>query len=482
MTIELKYQTMQRLAAIVLGLCLIAVAMVWSQQVIAPAQAADVRYPPPLLGAGKHKKLVRLGLNKSMVVRLPRAARDVLVSNPKKVDAVIRAARTSYLIGLEVGQTNVFYFDAAGRQIMNLEILVERDLDVLRAMYRRLLPDSTIKVEAINDNIVLTGTVANAAQSKRAADIAQRLAGKAEKVLNMMAIAGKEQVLLRVSVVEMQRTVLKQLGVDLTSMLNISKAVLDLKTVNPFTLFGAPLSGTRLITGYSGNNVDVSTTIRAMERNGLLRTLAEPTLTAISGEAAKFLAGGEFPVPASRDRDGNVTVEFKPFGVGLAFTPVVMTEGRISLKISTEVSELTTDGAFTLNDNTSSALTIPALKVRRAETTVEMPSGGSLVMAGLIQENTKQSLNGVPGIKDVPILGALFRSRDFQTSETELVVIVTPYVVNAVARKKLLRPDHRFSPATDTQTILLGRLNKVYGAQGRGRLNGQYHGNFGFVE
>jgi pilus assembly protein CpaC len=173
-------------------------------------------------------------------------------------------------------------------------------------------------------------------------------------------------------------------------------------------------------------------------------------------------------------------VTFKPFGVGLAFTPVVLSEGRISLKISTEVSELTADGAITIGVG-AGALAIPALKVRRAETTVEMSSGGSLVLAGLIQESTKQSLNSVPGLKDVPILGALFRSRDFQNSETELVVIVTPYLVNQVAGKKLVRPDHNFAQPNDLQTSLLGYLNKVYGPPGRRGPKGTYRGDIGFI-
>lgn len=433
------------------------------------------------VSAHETKRRIIIGLDKSVIVHLPRAARDVLVSNPKKLGAVVRSANMSYLIGKEIGQTNVFYFDAAGRQILSLEVRIERDLAGLKSMYRRLLPSSKIGVEAINDTVVITGSVANASQSKQAADIAQRLVGKPEQVLNMLSIRGKEQVLLRVRIVEMQRTTLKQLGVDLSATFDIGAKAFNLATVNPFSLLGTTLSNTLFAGGYQKGDTSVAAVVRAMERNGLLRTLAEPTLTAISGESAKFLAGGEFPVPAGRDRDGNITIEFKPFGVGLAFTPVVLSEGRISMKISTEVSELTTDGAFTVAGSTSAALTIPALKVRRAETTVELPSGGSLVMAGLIQENTKQNLNGVPGVKDLPVLGSLFRSRDYQSSESELVVIVTPYMVNPVARKKLVGPDHKFKQPHDINTFLLGHLNKVYGASGRHAPRGAYRGNIGFI-
>jgi pilus assembly protein CpaC len=240
---------------------------------------------------------------------------------------------------------------------------------------------------------------------------------------------------------------------------------------------GTNIAGTSL--GFSATNLcmpkpnNVQSTLKALERVGLVHTLAEPNLTAISGEAAKFLAGGEFPVPASRDRDGNITVEFKQFGVGLSFTPVVLSKGRISLQISTEVSELTNTGALTLagatttdtNGNTivQQGLTLPALAVRRAQTTVELPSGGSLAIGGLIQQQMKQNLDAFPGVKDLPVLGALFRSRDFQNNESELVVTVSAYLVNPVAPTQLARPDDGYVVPTDLETMLLGRLNAVYG-------------------
>ena len=441
----------------------------------APASAADLDLYVDDIGS---KRYVKLGLGKSMVVRLPRAARDVLVSDPEKVDAVTRTSKKTYLIGKKVGQTNAFFFDSEGREILNLEIQVERDLAILKRMLRKIIPGNGIRLESVNDNVILTGTVSSASQSKRASDLAAKFAGKPEQVLNMLSIAGKEQVALKVSVVEMQRTVLKQLGIDLATRFDISRTVVNLATVNPFTL-GLP-GGLGAAAAYSKGGTIVSSTLRAMERNGLLRTLAEPTLTAVSGEPAKFLAGGEFPVPVAGDND-TVTIEYKPFGVGLGFTPVVLSEGRISLKVSTEVSELSTDNAFQLRSSKSPALTIPSLVTRRAETVVEMPSGGSLVMAGLIKDRAKQQLNGVPGVKDVPILGALFRSRDFSRDETELVVIVTPYIVKPVAGNKLTRPDQGLNFPRDAKAVLFGRLNKVYGASGRPLPEGAYHGSYGFI-
>src|SRR6185437_6280770 len=245
-------------------------------------------------------------------------------------------------------------------------------------------------------------------------------------------------------------------------------AVLNFNNSNPFPGVGQSLfSSNAASLAYKG----VTSTLRAMERAGIIRTLAEPNLTAISGETANFLAGGEFPIPAGftcdpTTRNCQTQIQFKKFGVGLNFTPVVMSEGRISLKVLTEVSELSNDNALTLTQAVSSSdtqtLTIPSIKTRRAETTVEIPSGGTLAMAGMIQEQTKQQLNGIPGLMNLPVLGALFKSRDFVNRQSELVVMVTPYVVHAVAQKDLARPDDGFADASDATTSLLGRFNRLY--------------------
>ncbi len=444
-------------------------------------------------GSSTASRSLTLGLSKAVIIELPVAASDVLVSNPAIVDAVIRTSRRTYLIGMEVGQTNAFFFNARGEQILNLEIRVERDLAALDDMLSRFLPNGRIEVEAINNHIVLSGSVPSSSQSAQARDIAARFAGDPDSVLNMLAVESKEQVMLRVTVAEMQRSLIKQLGIDLTSRVDFGSFLLNLATTNAFSLQGAALGGlTSAPTGSpSTGGTDISTAIRAMERTGLLRTLAEPNLTAISGESASFLAGGEFPVPTSQDRNGNVILEFKPFGVGLGFTPVVLSEGRISLKISTEVSELTTEGSFVFqgtstidvngNTTTRNGVTVPALRVRRADTTVELPSGGSMVMAGLLSETTKQNIDGIPGIKDVPVLGPLFRSRDFQDNETELVVIVTPYLVDATSRDELVLPTDGYAPASDMDTFLMGRLNATYGVGADAEANGTLQGPVGFV-
>jgi hypothetical protein len=226
--------------------------------------------------------------------------------------------------------------------------------------------------------------------------------------------------------------------------------------------------------GYSSGSTRISHALRAMERAGLIRTLAEPNLTAVSGESANFLAGGEFPVPLV-DSDGKLTVSFKKFGVGLAFTPVVMTEGRISLKIDTEVSELTNEGAVVLSN-----ISIPALKTRQARSTVELPSGGSLAIAGLLSDSTRQNIDGFPGLKDVPVLGTMFRSRDYIKQETELVVIVTPYMVRPTARQNLARPDDGLAAASDLKATFLGHINRIYG-RGRELPPGGLKGDYGFI-
>jgi pilus assembly protein CpaC len=217
----------------------------------------------------------------------------------------------------------------------------------------------------------------------------------------------------------------------------------------------------------------------------VIRTLAEPNLTAISGEMANFLAGGEFPIPAGYTCDPltrvcQLGIEFKKFGVGLNFTPVVMSEGRISLRVLTEVSELSSEGALTISQG-SGNVTIPSIKTRRAETTVELPSGGSLAMAGMIQEQTKQHINGLPGLMQLPVLGTLFKSRDYINRQTELMVLVTPYVVRAVAQRELSRPDDGYVDATDPASVLLGRFNRIYGAAGRADPRGSYRGSYGFI-
>lgn len=447
-----------------------------------PLLAADYRNHGnvPISEENFDPEVVTLGLNKSIVIDLPRAAKDVLVSNPAKADAIMRTPYRAYIIGQEVGQTNIFFFDDAGNQIMSLELVIERDMAALRSMMRRLIPDGNITVEAINENVILSGTVRSQGEAGRAADIASRFAGDPEKVMNMISVEGKDQVMLKVTIAEVERSVAKQFGVDLNAAIQSGTATFNLITQNPFSVTGAAISGSQVSGTFTSGGNTIGAVVRALEQQGLLKTLAEPTLSAVSGENASFLAGGEFPIPVASDVNG-ITVEYKPFGVGLAFTPVVLSEGRVSLRVKTEVSETTTDGAFAIgNGSTTAALSIPGLKVRRAETTIEMSSGSSLVIAGLINEETRQSLNGIPGAKDLPIIGSLFRSTETNNTETELVVIITPYTVEPVHRDQLALPIDGLSQPRDIKTVLFGRLNEVYGVTGS-QPPGTYQGDAGFI-
>ncbi len=432
-------------------------------------------------------QFIPLGVGKSVVIDLPRDAKDVLVADPKIANAVVRTSRRAYLIGVALGQTNVFFFDAEGRQIAGFDIAVTRDLQGMRTALKRLLPDSDIKVDGMADGVMISGSVGSPSESQQAYDLAVRLAGDVTKVVNAISVRGRDQVMLKVTVAEVQRDVIKQLGIDLSGALTRGTTVLDFNNANPFPVLGQALVNSNTVTGTWNA---VSATLRAMERAGIIRTLAEPNLTAISGETANFLAGGEFPIPAGftcdpTTRNCQTQIQFKKFGVGLNFTPVVLSEGRISLKVLTEVSELSNENALTLVQSISSSqtttLTIPSIKTRRAETTVEIPSGGALAMAGMIQEQTKQQINGMPGLMNVPVLGQLFKSRDYINRQSELVVIVTPYIVRAVAQKDLSKPDDGFADASDMSSSLLGRLNRLYGTPGATNPQQTYRGNYGFI-
>ena len=427
----------------------------------------------------KAAQFIPLGLSKSIVVDLPGDIKDVLVADPLIANAVVRTSRRAYIIGVKVGQTNIYFFDAEGKQLMAFDIAVTRDLNGIRTALKRAMPDNDIAIEGLADGLMLTGSVASQAESQQAYDLASRLAGDGNKVVNGISVRGRDQVMLKVTVAEIRRDIIKQLGVDLSGSVTNGQAVLNFNNANPFTVNQPLVSNNGIELNYRG----VRATLRAMERAGVVRTLAEPTLTAISGESANFLAGGEFPVVAGvscsppGSNQCQATVEFKKFGVGLSFTPVVLSEGRISLKVLTEVSELSTEGAIV-----TAGITVPSLTVRRADSSVEIPSGGSLVMAGMIADQTKQQLNGIPGVMNLPVLGALFKSRDYTNRQTELVVMVTPYIVRAVAQKDLAKPDDGYADASDPATSLMGRFNRLYGTPGQDNPRDKgYRGNVGFI-
>lgn len=462
----------------------------------ASAQASEAAAPAMAAGMAAQSAVVRVNLTggaasqalnlptgKSAIVELPVDVRDVLVTNPGVADAMLRSPRRIFILGLKSGTTDAVFFDSAGRRILSLDIRVDQDPAAVAQTINRIVPGSRVQVDSMNDSLILSGQVANLADADKAIQIARAAVDKPELVINMLSIAGKDQVMLKVRIVEMQRNVVKQLGVNLNAVLGeLGNAQFLLGTTSTFAINGALLGGGSAQLREIGGKYQGDATLRAFERVGLVRTLAEPTLSAVSGEAAKFLAGGEFPIPVAQDSDGAVTVEFKPFGVGLGFTPVVLSSGRISLKVSTEVSELTSQGAFSLSTpGTSAALTIPALTVRRAETAVELPSGGSMMIAGLLQEKTKQNIDSLPGMTTLPVLGALFRSRDYLAGETELVILVTPYIVEAVNPNRLQTPADGLRIADDPSTVLMGSLIKAYNANPQAQSGRSYQGPHGYV-
>ncbi len=520
---------------------------------LAPAPFALAQTIPNGMGTSITKpgdqavsRRVTLGVDKSMIVDLEAPAADVVISNPEIADAVVQTAQRIIFRGIKFGQTNALIFDRAGNTLLDLNISVETDLAALEETISRHIPDARVKIESFNGSVILTGMVDNLSQSDQVSRLVKAYfpaaAGGSElQIVNMLNVNAADQVLLEVRIVEMQRSVIKQLGINLSGATSFGElanqtlqqvfqgglplffdpdsgeynttgqgtAVEMLQPSAPstnmisggsstgFNVQGQALGGLSLETGYTNYNngrlqSSIGAAIDAMERVGIVRTLAEPNIVAMSGESAKFLAGGEFPVPVGQNQNGQITVEFKQYGVGLGFTPVVLSEGRISLKVSTEVSELTSQGGFqgaaqTFTDadgNTTiiQGATLPALSVRRAESVVELPSGGSMMMAGLISVKDRQTIDQLPGLKKLPILGSLFQSRDFLSEETELVVMVTPYLVGAANKADMKTPADGYANASDAKTIFFGKLNETYGRDGAPIKPDEYRAPVGFLE
>lgn len=481
-----------------------------------------------LSGPSAPVRTLSLPKGKSAVIDLPTEAANVLVSDPKVADVVSMTRRHYSVLGVGSGQTDAAFLDASGREILRLNIRVDQDVAALGDTLNRLLPGSSIHVEPVNDSIVLTGEVQNASAANQAVRLASAFVAKPEQVVNMLAVAESEQVMLKVRIVEVNRTVVKQLGVNLNALVGqAGSAQFTFANAATWGVNGSLLGG--LTSGFQGDSTQtpevmlydpatnaydipsvnrqssVATTqttsgsrglnkgsaiLNAFERAGLVRSLAEPDLVAISGEAGHFLVGGEFPVPVGQDNTGKVTIDYKQYGVGLGYTPIVMSKGRISLKISAEVSELSNTGGFTLSNTSTSStgtttsapsLVIPGLNVRRVESTVELPSGQSLMIAGLLQSNAKQTIDSLPGVMNLPILGSLFHSRDYLNNETELVVIVTPYLVKPVNPNQIQTPADGLQLASDLETTFMGRLNKSFGKPAAPPKGAAYQGPIGYV-
>ncbi len=475
-----------------------------------PAHAASKNYIKISSNAIGQTQAIKVGLNKSMVIDLPADAHDILVANPDVADAITRTSRRIYVFAKQVGETNVFIFDKAGNQLLSLDLAIERDVAGLEAYIEKYIRGADVKVEIVNDNIILTGTVPTPQASAKAVQLAQIFVKGGEAttptdtasssgsgtvfnfndeptresaIVNLLSIDGEDQVTLKVTIAEIQRTVVKQLGIDLSGALSAGGMSTNIFTDSPFAL-GKVGSSSQMTTNYSNGGTSIGGVMRALSQAGVMRTLAEPSLTAISGEAASFSVGGEYQISTGKEETNEgVKYEFKEisYGIDLNFKPVVLGPGRISLQIQTEVSEPTSEGSHATPRGGVGAVSNPGVRRRKAETTVELPSGGSMVIAGLIKDDVRQTVAGFPGLSKLPVIGTLFRSRDFQRYESELVIIVTPYLVKPVARQALARPDDNFNAAADGASFLLGRVNRIYGTKEGNLPAGRYRGNPGFI-
>ncbi len=460
----------------------ISAALIGCFLILAPAAAGLAQQAPrpsPAPSAALDLPTVLdLQINKARAIDLPRSVSRVVIGNEAIAD--IQLDRTmldkAFIMARAVGSTNVFFMNAKGRILHQMEVRVTFDHQVIERALRQLIKGGTIKVRVMRDTVFLTGKVRSAADSAKALSIARRFAPGDDNIINMLTVQGAQQVLLKVRVAEISRTIRKSLAVDQTVSQTLSgdKSIV-FSTAGVFPPTETAYATGTIITQLTGLG---PTTFRVLEKQGLVKTLAEPTLTALSGETATFLSGGETPVPIGRDTEtGNVLFEFHEFGIRLSFTPVVIDNGRINLRVATEVSDIDANLGITID-----TFTIPGFTQKRTETTIDLPSGGTIMIAGLLKDNVTDNISGFPFLKDIPILGALFRSSEFQRDETELIITVTAYLVKPVDSETALSlPTDGFEPAGDMDFYLLGRLHREYANTERPIWAPALKGPFGYI-
>lgn len=392
---------------------------------------------------------VELEVNAGSMLRLPSPVSSVFVANPDIADVQVKSPRLIYIFAKQPGETTIYAVDRSEEVVVNHRLVVGHNLTRLRELIHRVRPEADIDVSSLNGAVVLTGVVSSAERAEDVRSLAAQVLGESGALINRIRVATPQQVNLRVRIAEVSRDVSKQLGFDWNAAQSFGSLALGLATgsfVNGLT------SGTQQLAGaFTSGNTSVNLLIDALDEQGLITVLAEPNLTALTGETANFLAGGEFPIPVPQD-DGTITVAFKKFGVGLSFLPVVLDDARIHMKIVSEVSQLSAAGAVSF-----SGFSIPALTTRQAETTVNLGSGQSFAIAGLLQNTTNQTVERFPGLGDIPVLGALFRSSRFQNEQSELLVIVTPYLVRPVSTQ-IAAPTDGFQPPSDADRVIHGHL------------------------
>lgn len=459
---------MKNLKSILIALTVGLLVVVSTQQVFAAKDSLS-----PVKKHAKDPTLV-LPIGKAEIYEIDGRVADVLVADPSIADVVAIQANQLYIVGSELGDTNIITLDEDGNVVSRLNVHVRIDTDSIEEMVHELFPTETdVRVRATTDQVYLTGEVANPMLAQKIARLVaahvqeiQETGGSApvdEIIENLLEVRGEQQVMLRMRIMEVSRDIIRELGVETNINSGIPDGVNDIAgeflsdRVTGLTkdAFGA---GQILWDGSRAGLGILNIAVQALEQDSLVNILAEPNLTAVSGEQAGFLAGGEFPVPIGRDRDGNIVVEFREFGVSLNFVPTVLSKDRISLRLNAEVSSLDFAQGVTL-----SGVTVPGLDVRRASTTIEMGSGSSMMLAGLLRSESVKAMSGLPGISKTPILGELTKSRSFQREETELVIMVTPYLVKPFADDKQahrLPKQERSSPLAQAFAT---NLRRVYG-------------------
>ena len=438
---------------------------------------------------GAPSSALNVPMNRAVVIESDSPFAELSIANPGIADISSLSDRTIYVLGKEPGRTTLTLLGANGRLITNVEVHVTPDIAEFKERLEQILPGENIEVRTANDGIVLSGTVSSISRLDRALELANRYAP--ERVSNLMTVGGTQQVMLKVRFAEMQRSVSKSLssslalqGVGLGGNLGVSGGTNALSTS---TNIASALSGTSttdgddngaFLFGFNAGGIEVGILLEALESRGVVRTLAEPNLTALSGQEAKFLAGGEYPVPVSQD-GGSISIEYKPFGVEMAFTPRVIDGDLINIELAASVSSIDPTNGFTAN-----GFTIDAFRRRETSTTVEMRDGESFAIAGLLSDDFTDLNGQVPWIGDVPVLGALFRSAEYSRRQTELVIIVTPHLVTPTRGEALALPTDRVQPPTERDLFLFGRVaaENAPTTGGAGEVARQdFSGSYGYV-
>lgn len=451
---KFRFAARSDLLALVSGAVLVVLALT------APALAATSPHLRIAQGEIGRTQYIEIGVNKSIIVDLPVEAGEVIISQPGVANAIMRTKTRAVIQGMAAGETNIFFLDPTGGGIAVIEISVAQDSSGLAATINRLLPGARVQVQSFASSVILSGDVQSGDDMEKAVAIAAQYVGGEQNVTSVINVAGGQQVALKVVVAEIKRDAAQALGINLSGSLSVGALNLGINSVQPVTGSMGAYSG-----DFSQGSVALNASLQALQSQDALRLLAEPVLTAMSGQQAQFHVGGEFPIAVPSD-DGRTSYQFKPYGIQLDFTPTVRSNGMIALQIDTEVSELADTATGALN-------------TRNASTSVELPAYQTLAIAGLFEERTRRQISQLPGLGNIPILGALFRSYEYVSEQTELVILVTPMIAQPSAAP-IATPVDFYQPSSDAEAMFLGRMENLYGV-GAGGSGSQFRGSVGFV-